>query len=175
MHSNEINFLTNNGIIFSYDDNTHRLIKCDKVDIIVSFAGYIFALKNKLLYILDSNYQNHIWKWKYCDWTPSDILYIHTTPDYKYLILQTLNAIYFYNNINNIYDIQYIEPNFRILKYDNNFNFISIDYENNNLIYDNDIYNNIKDAVLVNNKLYFIKQNEPYTKIRICNEEVYYI
>lgn len=174
-HSDEINFLCQSGNIFSYNEDTHRLIKSDKAEMLVSFAGYVYALKNKSLFKISSSYSSNQWKWNLCDWTPSEITYIHTTPNHKFLILQTLNAAYIYNNPNSLENIIYPDQNGLVLRFDNNLNYITMNYQTNQLHYDNDIYDHIKDATLINGKLYFIKEEDPYQKIRICDEEPYYI
>lgn len=171
VHSDQYIFLCKSGNLYSHNETQKRMIKSKKMDMIVSFKGRIYGLKNNAIYVLE-NFKKNNWNWVLCDWTPGNMNHISVTKDYKFLILQNSDTIKIFSEENVLYDSfnkgQYIR------KYDDINNYVDFYSEENFYDYKNNKFYGIKDLEIYKGKIYEVKETDDYNHIRICFSEPFY-
>ena len=143
-----------------------------QIQAIVSYDGYIYALINKELYMID-DIDDKKWEWKKVEWAPADIINITTTYDNANLWIQTSTKGMLYGADNEkISEEEYMYNRRNYGKDSTTY----IDIYNNTAIYQGKKIANIVDAILsYYGDVISIKIGDSYNKLRMINWKPYYL
>lgn len=84
-------FKSGNIVRQNYQTQAREMIKNNiKISRLESFGGYIRAISDGFLYVLDNQFiqTSTNWDWKLCEWSPSQIIHTSVTIDGQYLWIQ---------------------------------------------------------------------------------------
>ncbi len=80
---------------------------------IFTFNNYLYAIFEKSIYKLINKPSENKWRWKNCNWSPSNIHHISITDDNKYIWIQTKYRAILFNNKFNAIKMVDIDKNYR--------------------------------------------------------------